>query len=88
MEKIFYVDSKEIVVSPKAGEQFVAWYNRSSQNNPGGIPHVDVINGQQVQLRAFDSAILEKFIRTAYARTAYIKVVPIFEDTLAQGDDK
>lgn len=81
MEKIFYVDSKKVVDSPIPGEQFVAWYNRSSMNSPGGCPHVDVINGQLVQLRAFDDAVLEKFIRTAYARTAYIKVVPIFEDS-------
>ena len=85
MEKIFYVDSKEIVAVPKLGEQFVVWFGGSSQNNPGGRPHVDVINGMEVQLRAFDRADLEKFVRTAYYRAPYIKVVPIFEDT---GSDK
>ena len=82
---IFYVDTKEVVDVPKPGEQFIAWFSGSSQNNPGGRPHVDVINGNEVELRAFDEGKLEKFVRTAYSRAPYIRVVPIFEDT---GSDK
>ena len=85
MEKIFYVDTKEVVGIPKSGEQFVVWITGSSQNNPGGKPHIDVINGHQVQLRAFDRSELEKFIRIAYSRAGYLKVEPIFEDN---GSDK
>ena len=82
---IFYVDTKEVVAVPKLGEQFIVWFTGSSQNNPGGKPHIDVINGQQVQLRAFDRSELEKFIRVAYSRAGYLKVEPIFEDN---GSDK
>ncbi len=85
MEMIFYVDTKEVVAAPKLGEQFVAWFTGSSQNNPGGKPHIDVINGQQVQLRAFDRDELEKFLRVAYSRAGYLRVEPIFEDN---GSDK
>ena len=80
MEKIFYVDTKEVVTTPKSGEQFVIWFTGGSQNNPGGKPHVDVINGQTVQLRALDRSELEKFIRVAYSRAGYLKVEPIFEN--------
>ncbi len=82
---IFYVDTQEVVAAPRTGAQFVVWFTGSSQNNPGGKPHIDVINGQQVQLRAVDRTELEKFIRVAYSRAGYLKVEPIFEDN---GSDK
>jgi hypothetical protein len=85
MEKIFYVDTKEIVAVPKSGEQFVVWFTGSSQNNPGGKVHIDVINGAPVQLRAFDRSELEKFVRIAYSRAGYLKIEPVFEDI---GSDK
>ena len=85
MEMIYYVDSKEVLSEPKEGRQFIAWFNRSSQNNPGGVPHVDVINGEEVQLRSFDRDILEKFIRTAYERAPYIKVTEVFEHRGSDG---
>jgi hypothetical protein len=86
MEKFFYVDTKEILGTPKSGEQFIVWFTGSSQNNPGGKPHIDVINGCQVQLRALDRSELEKFIRIAYSRAGYLRVEPIFEDSGTRSD--
>ena len=86
MEKIFYVDTKEVVTAPKSGEQFIVWFTGSSQNNPGGKPHIDVINGQQVQLRSLNRSELEKFIRIAYSRAGYLKVEPVFEDSGTRSD--
>lgn len=80
MEMIYYVDSKEMVGTPKPGHQFIAWYNRGSINNPSGVPHVDVINGQEVQLRSLDEEALKSFLENAYARAPYIKVTTIFEN--------
>jgi hypothetical protein len=80
MEMIYYVDSKEMVDKPKPGRQFIAWYYRGSINNPSGIPHVDVINGQEVQLRSLDEEALQTFLSTAYSRAPYIKVTTIFEN--------
>lgn len=79
MEMIYYVDSREVVKTPKEGRQFIAWFNRSSQNSPGGTPHVDIINGEEVQLRSFDRSALEKFLKMAYKRAPYIKVMEVFE---------
>ena len=75
----FYVDTKEVVKEPKVGEQFVAWYGRASMNSPDGYPHVDVINGEEVEIRSFDKDALEKFLRVAYYRAPYIKARPITE---------
>ena len=80
MERIYYVDSKEMVGKPKPGHQFIAWLYRGSINNPSGVPHVDVINGQEVQLRSLDEEALEAFIKMTYARAPYIKVTTIFEN--------
>lgn len=75
----FYVDDKEIVKEPRPGRQFVAWYNRRSQNNPTGYPHVDQIKGELVQLRAMEEEVLDKFLKGLYHRAPYIKPKEIFE---------
>lgn len=80
MSKYWYVDSKELLDVPKDGEQYVAWLNRGSINNPHGAPHVDVINGQECQIRAMTLEPLEKFVKNLYARAPYIKTRQIFEN--------
>lgn len=76
----FYVDTKEIVKDPKEGKQYVAWYNRSSMNSPEGYAHVDVINGEEVQIRSMDEETLVRFLRSAYSRAPYIKPKEINEE--------
>ncbi len=81
--KYFYVDDlskKEKLVSPKLGEQYTAWYNRSSQNNPEGYEYVDTINGELVCLRAIDRSNLEAFIKRAFPRAPYLKIRKINEE--------
>jgi hypothetical protein len=79
MSKYWYVDTQELLDVPKDGPQFVAWLNRGSINNPHGAPHVDVINGKEVQIRAMTLAPLEKFVKNLYARAPYIKTREIVE---------
>jgi hypothetical protein len=75
----FYVEDKEIVKEPKPGRQYVAWYGRGSMSSPHGYAHVDMINGEQVEIRAMDEAKLTRFLRTAYSRAPYIKAKEIVE---------
>ena len=79
MSMFYYVDTKEVLKDPKLGKQYVAWYNRGSINSPGGYAHVDVINGEEVQIRSMDEEILVRFLRTAYSRAPYIKAMKIVE---------
>jgi len=76
----FYCDTKEVVKVPKNGKQYVAWYNRRSQNNPDGYAHVDHIKGELCQIRSMDEEFLAKFLRDLYSRAPYIKPREIFED--------
>lgn len=76
----FYVDSKEMRNKPKKGVQWVAWFNRSSANNRQGVPHVEIIQGEECQLRAMSEGALEHFLRTTYNRQPHIKPVLIVED--------
>jgi len=69
----FYVDTKEMKKEPKSGMQWVAWFNRSTQNNREGVPHVEVIMGEECQLRAMTEEALETFLRNTYARQPHIK---------------
>ena len=82
MSMFYYVDTKETLKDPLPGKQFVAWYNRGSINNPGGYPHVDVINGEEVEIRSFDEVAMARFLKVAYARAPYIKVKQIFEESV------
>lgn len=75
----FYVDTREVLKVPKTGKQYIAWYNRGSINNPNGYAHVDVINGEEVQIRSIDEEALVRFIKVAYSRAPYIKVREIIE---------
>ena len=76
----FYVDTKEVLKEPKLGKQYVAWYNRASINSPNGYAHVDLINGEEVQLRAMDETSLVRFLKVAYSRAPYIKSKEIIEE--------
>jgi len=75
----FYVDTNERLSKPKYGKQFVAWYVRGSATYPGGYPHVDVINGEEVQIRSFDKDKLDRWLRNVYQRAPYIKAMEIVE---------
>lgn len=77
----FYVDSREMKKEPKKGIQWVAWYNRSTQNNKLGVPHVEIIMGEECQLRAMTEEALESFLRNAYARQPFIKPMMVTEYT-------
>lgn len=76
----FYVDTKEMLKAPKKGEQFVAWYHRSTQNNKLGVPHVEIINSEECQLRATTEEALEAFLRNAYHRQPFIKPAKVVEE--------
>lgn len=75
----FYVDSKEMKKEPKKGVQWVAWFNRSSANNRKGVPHVEIIMGNECQLRAMTEEALVKFLRSTYARQPHIKPMMVTE---------
>jgi len=75
----YYVDSREVLRVPKVGKQYVAWYNRGSMNSPNGYPHVDVINGEEVQIRSMEEEPLVRFLRNAYSRAPYIKARVVIE---------
>jgi len=79
MVMVFYVDTREMLKAPKLGKQYIAWYNRSSINSPDGYPHVDVINGEEVQIRSMDEEILVRFLKNAYSRSPYVKAKEIME---------
>jgi hypothetical protein len=81
--KYFYVDDlskQEKLISPKLGEQYTAWYNRSSQNNPDGYEFVDVIGGEEVCLRAVDRSRLDAFLKRAFPRAPYVRIRKIVEE--------
>ena len=79
-QMFFYVDTKEMRETPKKGVQWVAWFNRSSANNRQGVPHVEVIQGEECQLRALSEEALAEFLKTTYHRQPHIKPVLIVED--------
>lgn len=80
MVMFFYVDTNERVKEPKLGKQYVAWYTKGSISSPQGYPHVDVINGEEVQIRSFDEDKLTRWLRNVYQRAPYIKAMQVIEE--------
>ena len=75
----YYVDTMELCKEPKDGVQWTAWFVGSSQNNPGGSEHKDVIKGVEACIRAMSEAALVAFLKNAYSRAPFIKTRQITE---------
>ena len=77
MVSYMYVDEKpyEIVEVPKAGQQYKLWYNKKTRSNPMGQEFREVINGQEVHVRAFSKEKLEAFRVQVFTRVLPLKVV-------------
>ena len=76
----FYVDTREMRKAPKEGVQFVAWYVKGSMTRPEGYPHIDVINGEEVQIRSMSFEKLEAFLKLAFKNQPWIKPRQVIEE--------
>lgn len=75
----FYVDTREFLTEPKEGIQWCAWFVGSSQNNPGGCEHKDVIRGRETHIRSMTQEALVAFLKNAYSRAPFVKARQITE---------
>jgi hypothetical protein len=69
----YYVDTREMLNEPKDGPQWTTWFIGSSQNNPSGSEFSDVINGNEVRIRAMTEKALDKFLKSAYSRAPFLR---------------
>ncbi len=75
----FYVDTHEMCREPKEGEQWTAWFIGSSQNNRKGREFTDIIQGEEVSLRAMTEEALVSFLKNAYSRAPWLRAYRVTE---------